>query len=167
MVEDMRQGGRKRQGQGVTLAGPVIQLAVKTFGAPAGDQWRPVGRSALERLRQALAMGLDFSIEGQHRRRAFGKTRIPKQMLGHQHVVQRAVDAFEKQARVAPIVCIGHARDRFEQAVRDPDLVARLHVEVAVPSRCVHCGHVSSPPKVLSDSKSASRCSSVCPCVMQ
>ena len=50
------------------------------------------------------AVGLDLGIEGQHRRRAFGKTRIPKQVLGHQHVVQRTVDAFEEQAHIALVV---------------------------------------------------------------
>jgi hypothetical protein len=82
----------------------VVQVTVKALGRPGGDQWRPVGRSALERLRQAFAVRLNLAVQRQHGRRAFGKTRIPKQVLGHQHVVQRAVDAFEEKAHVALVV---------------------------------------------------------------
>ena len=79
-------------------------MAVKAFGRPSADQLRPVGCTAVEGLRQAFAMGFNLGIERQHRRCAFGKTRIPEQMLGHQKMVQRTVDAFEEQAHVALVV---------------------------------------------------------------
>ncbi len=80
-------------------------------------------------------MGLDLGVQRQHRRCAFGKTRIPEQVLGHQHVVQRAVDAFEKQAHVALVVFARHTRDSFKQAVCGPDVITGLTAEVGMPSR--------------------------------
>ena len=51
-------------------------------------------------------------------------------MLGDEQVVQRAMDAAEEQARVAPVIDVGERIDMFEQAPRRPGVVAREGGEV-------------------------------------
>ena len=57
-------------------------------------------------------------------------------MLGHQQMIQRAVDALEVQTGIPPVLIIGQRLDVLpEQALGGPHVVAREALEVVRPRR--------------------------------
>ena len=91
-----------------------------------GSAWAMVASAPV--YAQGADAGFDAYVDGTFD--AFGQAHKPQMVLAHQQVVERAVDAFEEQAHVAPIRLFRKSPHGIEHARRGPHVVARELGEV-------------------------------------